>query len=178
MKKKNILIIILVIVVLIGGAVFLYQRLAGDGSQVSQQQSTGSGLQAAPVFTVTDPNGNQVSLEDLRGKPVVVNFWATWCGYCVSEMPHFEDIYQQYGDRIHILMVNVQESLDTASSFIKEADYTFPYYLDASGNTAAAYGVTGLPATFFIDADGNAVAQVRGALNRETLQQGIDLLIK
>ena len=177
MKKKNILIIVLVIAVLIGGAVFLYQRLAGNGGHVSQQGGD-DGPQAAPVFTVTDLDGNQVSLEDLRGKPVILNFWASWCGYCVMEMPHFQDAYHQYGEQVHFLMANVQESADTASSFIEKNQYSFPVYLDSSGAAAAAYGATGLPATFFIDADGNAVAQARGVLSRENLQQGIDLLIK
>ena len=178
MKKKNILIIVLVIVLLIGGAAFLYQRLSGGKNHISADQNGEQAPAAAPEFTVTDTDGNPVSLQDLRGKPVILNFWASWCGYCVKEMPHFEDVYRQYGDRIHILMVNVQESSETANAFIEKAAYTFPVYLDSSGSAAAAYGATGLPATFFIDAEGNAVAQARGALTRETLQQGVDLLVK
>ena len=178
MKKKNILIIVLVIVLLLGGAALLYQHFAWQGSHIATEQGDEGGLTAAPDFTVTDLDGNSVSLKDFQGKPVIVNFWATWCHYCAEEMPHFEDVYQQYGEQIHILMINVQESHDTAKVFIENGHYTFPVYLDGSGSAAGAYGATGLPATFFIDADGNAVAQARGVLNREDLQQGIDLLIK
>lgn len=178
MKKKNIIIIVLVIVLLLGGAMLLYQHFAWQGSHIATEEGGENGLTAAPDFTVTDLDGKTVSLKDFQGKPVIVNFWATWCHYCAEEMPHFEDVYQQYGEQIQILMVNVQESPDTAKSFIENGHYSFPVYLDSSGSAAITYNATGLPATFFIDADGNAVAQAHGVLNREDLQQGIDLLIK
>lgn len=177
MKNKNLLIIALVLVVVLVGAGFLYSSLSNRGNNITSEQQSNNAPVSAPNFTVTDSNGKTVSLEDFRGKPVVINFWATWCGFCIKEMPHFEESFQQYGDEIHFLMVNVQESTDVANPFIEKNGYSFPVYYDTTGSASGSFGVSGLPATFFIDAEGNAVAQARGAINLETLQRGIAMLL-
>ena len=139
-------------------------------------------LQQAPDFEVFDLAGNAVKLSDFQGKPVVVNFWASWCGPCKSEMPDFEEMYQQYGDEVHFLMVNMtdgsRETVEVASEFIAEQGYTFPVYYDTEYSAAITYGVTSIPATYFIDAQGNAVAYARSAINAETLQLGIDMIFE
>lgn len=176
MKNKKLLLLVLIMVVLLGGAGFLYSQLTRNVNNTPTPQGTNHTPVAAPTFTVTDSNGATVSLEDFRGKPVVINFWATWCDFCVKEMPHFEESFKQHGDEVQFLMVNVQESPDVGKNFIEKNDYTFPVYFDTAGRAFSAYGLTGLPATFFIDADGNAVAQARGAVTAEKLQRGIDLI--
>jgi len=136
---------------------------------------------AAPGFTVYDADGDQVTLESLRGKPVILNFWATWCGYCVMEMPDFQEAYEEFGDQIHFMMVNVtdgyQETEDTARAFIAGREFTFPVYYDLDLSATNAYGVASMPVTYFIDAEGMAVAYGRGALDAASLRQGIDMLL-
>ena len=135
----------------------------------------------APDFTVYDVQGQAWQLSDFRGKPVILNFWATWCGYCQAEMPDFEEKYQQYGDQIHFLMVDVtdgeQETVEKASAFIAERGFTFPVYYDTELQAASAYNTSGLPVTYFLDAEGYFVAWQQGMLTADTLQKGIDMVL-
>ena len=197
MRRLSPLLIALALAVLLGAALLLYPRLAAltqrdalvqtsDGSQApdSSQASDGSSQeqapQAAPDFTVTDQEGNQVSLSDFQGQPVVLNFWASWCGPCQQEMPHFEEAYQEYGQEIHFLMVNLtgsrDETVETAQAFIQENAYSFPIYFDASYSASIAYGVSGVPVTYFIDAQGGLVAWANGMLDQDTLERGIGMI--
>lgn len=134
----------------------------------------------APDFTAVDVDGKEVTLADFRGRPVVLNFWASWCGPCQSEMPAFESAYQTYGDDVQFLMVNMTgmsgESRETAMRLIEAEDYTFPVFFDQNSSAARAYGVTSIPQTWFIDADGTVAARAMGALSEAKLQQGIELI--
>lgn len=190
MQKKKLLIgcVVLVLVLVVAGV--LYRNLSGDidsdnlGSQTpqneNQQQNGENAPSLAPDFTVLDANGKEVKLSDFRGKPVVVNFWATWCGYCVKEMPAFEEVYQQMGSDIHFLMINVtdgvQETVDKASAFIADSGYTFPVYYDTQYSATLTYGAYSLPMTFFFDAEGYAIAQATGAIDKDTLLRGIEMI--
>ena len=189
-NKKNALILILVLVLLLGGAGFLYTKLSDNVSPTlpteqndPQENTENPDAEAAPApdFTVTDMDGKEVALSDFRGKPVILNFWASWCGPCRSEMPEFDAAYQKYKDDIHFLMVNAtdgsRETVEIAKDFIAGEGYTFPVYFDESGSASATYGVTGLPATFFIGAQGEAVARASGAISGDILQQGIDMIL-
>ena len=210
MKKWHTLVLALAIVALIASAGYLYSTLkevaAPDrimAAPTEEQQSFESSAATettaasaettsateettrpdveAPGFTVYDPDGNAVTLESLRGKPVIINFWATWCGYCVMEMPDFQAAYEEFGDQIHFMMINVtdgfQETESVARAFVAGRGFTFTVYYDLDLSAANAYGVGSMPVTYFIDAEGMAVAYGRGALDAASLRQGIDMLL-
>lgn len=136
----------------------------------------------APDFTVYDREGNTVRLSDFRGKPVVLNFWASWCGPCKREMPDFEEIYKEYGDDIHFVMVNLtdgaQETMKTATNFLDGSGYTFPVYYDKDTDAAYTYQVYGIPVTYFINAEGHLIAQGSSALDAETIKRGIEMILE
>ena len=137
-------------------------------------------LMPAPDFTVYDQAGNAVNLSDFVGKPTIVNFWASWCGPCKMEMPDFDEKYKELGEEIHFVMVNMtdgsQETIEKAAAFVEESGYSFPVYYDTDMDAAMTYGVSSIPSTFFIDAEGNAVAWAQGMIDAATLQKGIDML--
>ena len=136
----------------------------------------------APDFTVYDREGNTVRLSDFRGKPVVLNFWASWCGPCKKEMPDFEEIYKEYGEDVHFVMVNLtdgaQETMKTATTFLDSSGYTFPVYYDKDTDAAYTYQVYGIPVTYFINAEGHLIAQGSSALDAETIKRGIEMILE
>ena len=153
-----------------------------ENTSSDSSESANSQLTQAPDFTVYDLEGNAVNLSDFFGKPMIVNFWASWCGPCKMEMPDFNEAYQIYGEDITFLMVNMtdgsRETVDIASSFIEESGYVFPVYFDTDYSAAITYSVSSLPTTYFIDAQGNLIAQARGAIDAATLQQGIEMIYR
>ena len=195
MRMIRLLITVLALGILITGAYVLYQKLAPSVEQNNLAVAPGAAAPAeeevqettepqtypAPDFTLHDIDDKEYKLSDFRGKPVILNFWASWCGPCQMEMPDFQEMYGLYGEEIHFLMVNmtdgVRETVEKASGFIAEKGFTFPVYYDVYQEAAETYGVMSLPTTYFIDAEGNLVAQGRGMLNQEALQSGIDLLL-
>lgn len=204
-KNKTFILLAVLLVILIGGAGFFYNKLRSsyktdaltetsqaaenetdseetEDSQTSSEE-TDSGENAAetaPDFTMTNASGEEIKLSDFFDKPVVLNFWASWCGPCKSEMPHFEDAYQKYGEDINFVIVNLtdgaRETVEAASDFIEEQGYTFPLYFDTNTEGAVTYGTYSIPVTYFIGADGVPVAQANGALDAETLQKGLDMI--
>ena len=133
----------------------------------------------APDFTVYDKEGNEIHLSDFFGKPIVLNFWASWCGPCTGEMPEFQEACDELGEEVQFLMINVtggRETVKTASKFIEKEGYTFPVFYDTDLEASRLYGANALPTTFFIDKEGNAIAYAMGALNGEKLQLGIDTI--
>ena len=135
---------------------------------------------AAPDFTMTDKDGNEVKLSNFAGKPIVLNFWASWCGPCQMEMPDFEEMYKTYGEDVQFVMVNMtdgsQETVESATQFITEKGYTFPVYYDTKMEGAYYYSVYSLPMTYFIGADGYVSGRNTGMISGENLQKGIEAI--
>ena len=140
------------------------------------------GLDKASDFTVYDNDKEAVSLSDFAGKPVVLNFWASWCNPCKSEMPAFQDAYETYGEEIQFMMVNMTdgtyETRLSASTFIQQMGYTFPVFYDPYYSAVSAYSIKSIPTTFFINADGYIVASIVGAINSARLRYCLDLLLE
>lgn len=135
---------------------------------------------SAPDFVVTDGEGNEVRLHDRIGRPLVLNFWATWCPYCIKEMPTFEMVYKDYLGEVEFMMIDAtdgqRETAEGAKAFIEAQGYTFPVYYDTANSAAVAYGAYALPMTFFISADGNSILYASGQINEETLRRGIEMI--
>ena len=196
-NKKILLILVLVFVFLLGGASILYRQmekeLAPEQLDVQETQETqeigeltesGETEQAkaaAPDFTVCDKDGNEVHLSDYIGKPVVLNFWASWCGPCKMELPDFQEKYLEHGEEVQFLMINLtdgaRETMDGAAAFVSGQGYTFPVFYDTKSSASAAYGTYSIPVTYFIDSEGYAVGRAVGAIDGETLQRGIAMIM-
>ena len=129
---------------------------------------------AAVDFTVKDFDGNAVKLSDYFGKPIVLNFWAYWCGPCQSEMPEFNARYEELGGEVTFLMVHADPDTAKGKDLVENSGYTFPVVFDETYQAAATYGISAYPTTFFIDAEGNLQTYYVGAMSEELLQMGID----
>lgn len=194
---KKTLILLLALVGIIGAATLFYNNYQkNDPSQLkpsgmfseSQQEgststqitenNTNSDTLPAMDFSVYKQDGSEVNLSDFYGTPIVVNFWATWCGPCKSELPAFEQLYREYGENIIFMMVNLtdgaQETVKDVNKFVMDNNYTFPVYFDTEADAALTYSVYSIPATLFIDADGNIVASHMGAMSESTLRNYIE----
>ena len=122
----------------------------------------------APEFTASLADGNTFTLSEHVGKVILLNFWATWCGPCVGEMPAFQDLYDEYGDEIEILAVNCMEDEATVNQFITDSGYTFPIAYDVDGEVSFTYPSSGIPYTLVIGEDGIVKNIYVGAADAET----------
>lgn len=147
---------------------------AESGPEENSAAAGEAGSEQAPDFTLIGPEGNSVSLSEHFGKPVVINFWASWCSPCKSELQAFDELYQEYGSDIEFMMVNLtdgkRETQEGVKLFIEEKGYSFPVYYDTEYDAAAAYGVYSIPMTVIIDADGNISDTHIGAMDKETIK--------
>lgn len=181
MKNKKIIFTAAALIIIIFAAGVLYPKLAAKRPAVdAAPPAKGNNVEAAPDFEVFDAAGEAVKLSEKVGKPVVVNFWATWCGYCVMEFPSFEKCAEEYGDKVEFMMVDLtdgrRDTVESATGFIEENGYTFPIYFDTQFSAVEAYGVNGIPMTVFVKSDGSVLYEHVGAMDEETLRGYIDIL--
>lgn len=186
-KRYTILAVVLVAVLLLAGVGYRvlsdrYNANAAVQQTQSVQQTPSQEVSLrAPDFIVQDREGRQVRFADLAGKPVILNFWATWCPYCKTELPDFDTAFQTYGDDVQFMMIDLcdgqRDTPSAGAAFLKDEGYTFPAYYDTTGSSASAYQVYSIPMTVGIDANGEIKALYTGPVSAETLQDLINTLL-
>lgn len=134
-----------------------------------------SGGRMAPAFAVPDlrDESRTIELEQLRGHPVVLNFWASWCVPCRKELPAFQAVYGQMGDKVTFLGMNHQDSRDDAVALLRKTGVQYQSGFDPQGRIAQAFGLYGMPTTVFISADGRVLATRTGEMSERDLTEAI-----
>lgn len=203
MKNKTLLITLIVFLVVLGVAAALYPKLSADmqaqqpatmptattaateaaAQETEEAAETTATTEAtepeavpAPDFTVQDWDGNEVQLFDYFGKPIVLNFWGHWCGPCESEMPEFNEVWEELGGEVTFLMVHVGPDVEDGKAKVTENEYTFPVLFDNESAAANFYGIGAYPTSIFINAEGHIKAYYIGMMDRDLLQRGIDMI--
>ncbi len=190
MKSKiGLIICIVLFAVLLGGVGMLYNKLSKDNevNNIAVQQTKAPQASKAPQntkapdFSVLDNNANTVSLSDYIGKPIVLNFWASWCTPCKDEMPHFDELYKVYGNDVQFMMVNLtdggRETVEKAKGYVNALGYSFPVFYDTEIDAARKYNTTSIPVTYFIDANGEVITRANGSITAATLKKGIEMIL-
>ena len=173
-KLGGILLIVMGVLT-IAGAAGTSSQTAGSSAQDQQEEQTSV---AAPDFTLTDQFGESHTLSDYQGKIVFLNFWATWCGPCKSEMPDIQALYEAHGGNAEDLVVlgvaqpgaGREGSREDITDFLAEGGYTYPVVMDEDGSVFAQYGIRAFPTTFMISSDGTVYGYVEGALSAEIME--------
>ncbi|MEG2295635.1 MAG: TlpA disulfide reductase family protein, partial [Oscillospiraceae bacterium] len=156
-KTKSLLgIVAFIIFIILAGVTY---KLISENYKPESLSSNIADEIKAEDFSVTDKDGNMVKLSDFFGKPIVVNFWASWCPPCKQEMPDFNKVYGELKDDVVFMMINAtdgqRETVKKANSYLEEHTYDFPVYFDTQDQNAMyTYGVSALPSTLFINKDG------------------------
>ena len=178
MKKNKIKLMILIaaLAAVIALAVVFYPKLAALVGKDDVEEFPDA--EDAVPFLVYTEEGDAVDLAEYIGKePIVINFWASWCPPCVSELGDFNDMYGKYGDDVKFYMVNLtdgsRETVETASDFIKENGYEFPVFYDKDQSGAVTYSIYSIPETLFIRGDGKIIYKHIGLIERDTLKTWI-----
>lgn len=151
---------------------FMFTIPTPEGAAVVEGEASAG--TSAPSVEMVGFDGETIVLADYAGTPVVLNFWASWCPFCVAEMPDFEDVSRAHADEVVFVGVNLQDDAGAADSLAIETGVTYQLARDPQGVVYNAFGGIGMPTTVFIDADGVVAEVVTGKLSREGLEAKID----
>lgn len=181
-KHLRLIIYIVIFVIIMALSLFVYEYLGNDYTPTQIQDESKQEVNKAIDFDMENSNGEKVNLSDFFGKPIVVNFWATWCGPCQNELPYFEEAYKQYGDEIEFLMVDLvdgySETAENTKQYVHDNNYTFPLYFDTEYSATNAYELYSIPQTLFIDKEGNIVKKQIGMISENMLKSQIEELLE
>lgn len=169
-NSKSVIYIIIGVLVGLGIGIVVLVIFLGMSGILSFNMASSKGVQMgadAPDFELQDVNGNLVNLSDFQGSPVVLNFWASWCGPCVRELPMFQRYYDQLQPEFVVMAVNNQESQEEVNAFANQLGLTFEVLLDPEAKVHNQYQAFALPTTYFIDAGGIVRAKHVGLLSEE-----------
>lgn len=164
-------------------ALLTWKLVSGDGGVAADLRSGKVVPAPATTLELLGGDGEQLSLASLRGKPVIVNFWASWCGPCRDEAPFLERTYQQHKDEgLVVLGIDFNDLRPDAQKFVDRFGLTYPIVIDKKGKTIGRWGVTGVPETFFVDRNGNVVGErIAGPVDagafREKFDENLALLL-
>lgn len=166
MKKWISGVIVLFLVLFVGRVLNSTYKESKEKEFVEKSQ----GVQATD-FSLPLLNGEKMTLQKQKGKIVILNFWASWCEPCNTEMPHLQTFYEKHQGDVEILAVNVttKDKITDVEKFVDKYQLTFPILLDESGETSTMYGAFSLPTTIIIDRDGNIKQEILGPLNEDLL---------
>lgn len=185
MKKVILIIAMIVALLVIVDQVILKDKELGSGTvqvdgyeKLAEPQSIPIGLEPehrAPEIILSNLNGEKVSLEDFKGKKILLNFWATWCPPCKEEMPDMETLYKENKENDFVVlgvnMTNTESSEEKVAAFVEEYGLTFPILMDKNGKVSHAYELLSYPTTYFIDSDGIIRSKVVGAISKAHMYQ-------
>lgn len=155
------------------------EQTAAEGTSAAEEAVPGSAVLTRPADAAQMPDieltllgGETVSFSDYQGKKVLLNFWATWCGPCVGEMPAFQRLTEEYSEELVILAVNCGEDEKTVQKFVQDNGYAFPVILDEQGEIQSLFGgITSIPLTVVIDEEGYLLVSHMGAADAETMYE-------
>jgi len=146
--------------VLIGLAVLIFRDL----SPVDEQFIPSPGA-TLPNFSAQDLDGNPVSLDQVAGKPILINFWASWCQPCMEELPYLQQIYEQFGGDLIVIGINADDTLSDMRAVADELQLTFPIWNDPQGTISRKMLISALPTSYFIDQDGTILGSYIGIVD-------------
>lgn len=191
-NKTKIIGLVVLLSVILGLAIWSYGKLSknynnatttpSQNTNQSTNQNNQNPYEQLFDATIYDNQSQSVSLLELaNGKPTVINFWASWCGPCKSEMPDFQSVYEEKGDEVNFVMINLtdgfRETIKTANKFISNGNFTFPVYYDMDMDASDKYAIFSIPTTFFVNAKGEIVGMRQGVIDKELLYENIDKIL-
>ncbi len=165
---------------------FTYKTLTADPIiqdelQNQQEEISSTTFEQATDFEIFDSNKKSVKLSDFLGKPIVINAWTTWCNPCRTELPDFQNAYENYSGDVEFLMINltdgISETYEGALQFVEDNNYTFPIYFDLLGKATRAYEIYSIPRTIFINESGEIIKEYTGMINEIVLENEIQKIL-
>jgi thiol-disulfide isomerase/thioredoxin len=183
LQTRRTWLILFLLTALLGGGWVVYSREPVQAERFTSLVEAPIVGHLAPDFTLTTPDGDSFTListidrSSTAGKPVVLNFWATWCGPCRIEMPHMQATSEKYAGQVAIIGVNQMEPADRITDFAAEFGLTYPLLVDEQNVVNNLYGITSLPTTIFIDANGTVRELIIGTISQGVLEDRINKLL-
>ena len=193
-SKRGVIIALAVLALVVGAAIIAYNLLAesaqsGGTNTASVSAHTDGGQAAADAVWLADYDatvfsdlGDATPLTKMGdGKPLVINFWATWCPYCIDEMGDFQSMYDDYGDRVSFAFIDAtdgtRETIEEAKAWVDEHAYTMPFYYDINREAVSSFGISAFPTTVVVSAEGEILTISAGRIDADLMRSALDSLL-